>query len=157
MKEFELDNLQKQYDLSDDDMEYLNDCLIDKDNFIGAVIETLYEEYLVLTDMYSCEIAEMDEFIKYQIIDRLSNMSPSFYESRFWMTGLDILSDYDNKYMSYGDNFFVFDDLYDNIIIEESLYSTITEEFHTLTDTIILSNEITEKIIEGVKNFIKNK
>lgn len=155
MKEFELDNLQKQYDLSDDDMEYLNDCLIDKDNFIGAVIEILYEEYLVLTDMYSCEIAEMDEFIKYQIIDRLSNMYPSFYDSRFWMTGLDILRDYDNKYMSYGDNFFVFDDLYDNILIDESLSSIISEEFHTLTDTIILSNEIRKKIIEGVKKFIK--
>lgn len=83
-------------------------------NYIQGILE---EEFLSLTDLYECNVPEMDYWIKSQIIDRLSDTSIHFNNDRFSASGGNLINDCIRIFIKELDT-----DEYKYIIVENDSY-----------------------------------
>lgn len=129
-----------------EDEEIVNTILeneVTEDDYIFQMVDILSEEYNNIKNMFECDIKDLNDFICDSILERLSNISPSLIENRFYTSGLDIISDSfaENTCLSYYGHYFIFKE-------DDDILKIIGDEFKTASDTIICYSKLQKRIKE---------
>lgn len=127
---------------SEDDIEHILECEVSQEVWIGHIVGYLEEEFFALTSMFDCYVYDIMEVFYNNLIQRLSCMKPSWAASRYFMTGLDIISEGPINIcaLSHGNIYFIFDE-------DDPLFQTdLGNCFHDAGDTILNSSTIQKEI-----------
>lgn len=130
------------HDYDDETIDDLLSHVVSEEDMIGYVVDFLEEEYIALCTMFEAKVPEMETYIKSTIRERLSHMSPSFIDDRFYCTGLTLLQELDDTCKAFQRHYFIFDEA-----------TCEFDELNTLTDNICSYSDVAQAIRERVRKF----
>lgn len=134
------------YGFTNEEIEKILDYQVTENEVIGTLTEYLLEEYYVIKTMYECNVDDLDKYFNNVIVDRLSNMAPTWYADRFYMSGLDIIREsyLEKQCRRFFNYYFIFPE-------DCELINNLSEDVFNTASSIALDKEISEKIEKEIK------